>query len=135
MVSLVCDRSRSPASDNDIWRWEGKQVRDVLYIDDLIDAMMTSVESPNITQGEIYNIGGGMHFSLSVWREFGPLLSEMLGREISAEYGAWRPGDQKIYISDITKAHRDFGWEPSISPREGVERLVRWVQENRELFT
>lgn len=114
---------------------DGKQVRDVLYIDDLIDAMMTAVENPNITQGEIFNIGGGMTFSLSIWREFGPLLSELLEQEIKVEYGAWRPGDQKIYVSDISKAHRDFGWEPSIPPKEGVGRLLRWVQENHELFT
>lgn len=114
---------------------DGKQVRDVLSIDDLIDAMMAAVESSNNTQGEIYNIGGGMHFSLSVWREFGPLLSELLGQEIKVDYGDWRPGDQKIYVSDISKAHRDFGWEPIIPPNEGVGRLLRWVQANRELFT
>lgn len=113
---------------------DGKQVRDVLYIDDLIDAMLAAVERSNDTQGEIYNIGGGRQFSLSVWREFGPMLSELLGQEIKVDYGAWRPGDQKIYVSDISKAYRDFGWEPSIAPKEGVERLVRWVQENRELF-
>jgi CDP-paratose 2-epimerase len=114
---------------------DGKQVRDVLYIDDLIDAMMAAIERSNNTQGEIYNIGGGMHFSLSVWREFGPMLSALLDQEIVVDYGAWRPGDQKIYVSDISKARRDFGWEPRVPPREGVGRLVQWVQENRELFT
>lgn len=114
---------------------DGKQVRDVLYIDDLIDAMMTAVENPNSTQGQIYNIGGGMHFSLSIWREFGPLLSGLLGQEIEVEYGAWRPGDQKIYVSDISKAYRDFGWEPRVPPKDGVGHLLRWVQANRELFT
>ena len=114
---------------------DGKQVRDVLYIDDLVDAMMTAVESPDNTQGEIYNIGGGMEFSLSVWREFGTLLSELLGHEIQVDFGAWRPGDQRIYVSDISKAKRDFGWQPSIPPQDGVGRLLQWVQENRELFT
>jgi CDP-paratose 2-epimerase len=114
---------------------DGKQVRDVLYIDDLIDAMMTAVTSPDSTQGQIYNIGGGMHFSLSVWCEFGPLLSKLLGQEIKVDHGAWRPGDQKIYVSDISKAQRDFGWEPRIPPKDGVGRILRWVQANRELFT
>jgi CDP-paratose 2-epimerase len=113
---------------------DGKQVRDVLFIDDLIDAMMAAVESPVSAQGEIYNIGGGTGFSLSVWREFGPLLSELLGSEIKVKYGDWRPGDQKIYVSDISKAKRDFGWEPRIPPREGVGRLLRWVEANRALF-
>ena len=114
---------------------DGKQVRDVLYIDDLIDAMMAAMTSTDNTQGEIYNIGGGMEFSLSVWREFGTLLSELLGQEIKVDYGAWRPGDQKIYVSDISKANRDFGWQPSVPPKEGVERLLRWVQGNLDLFT
>jgi CDP-paratose 2-epimerase len=113
---------------------DGKQVRDVLFIDDLIEAMMAAVENPVSTQGQIYNIGGGMRFSLSVWRDFGPLLSELLGTEIKVSYGDWRPGDQKIYVSDISKAHRDFGWEPGIPPREGVGRLLRWVEANRALF-
>jgi CDP-paratose 2-epimerase len=113
---------------------DGKQVRDVLFIDDLIEAMMAAVESPVSTQGEIYNIGGGMGFSLSVWREFGPLLRELLGSEIKVRYGDWRPGDQKIYVSNISKAQRDFSWEPRIPPREGVGRLLRWVDANRALF-
>ncbi|HEY45233.1 MAG: CDP-paratose 2-epimerase [Anaerolineae bacterium SM23_ 63] len=113
---------------------DGKQVRDVLFIDDLIEAMMAAVVSPVSTQGGIYNIGGGMRFSLSVWRDFGPLLSELLGTEIEVSYGDWRPGDQKIYVSDISKAYRDFGWEPRIPPREGVGRLLRWVEANRALF-
>jgi CDP-paratose 2-epimerase len=76
-----------------------------------------------------------MHFSLSVWCEFGPLLSKLLGQEIKVDHGAWRPGDQKIYVSDISKAQRDFGWEPRIPPKDGVGRILRWVQANRELFT
>ncbi len=114
---------------------DGKQVRDVLYIDDLIDAMMAAVETSTNTQGEIYNIGGGTQFSLSVWCEFGPMLRELLGEEIAVDYGAWRPGDQKIYVSDISKAFQDFGWKPKVSPKEGVKRLFLWVQGHRGLFT
>ena len=113
---------------------DGKQVRDVLYIDDLVQAMLQAVQKNEITQGEVYNIGGGPGGSLAVWSEFGPLLSELLGREIPVSYGDWRPGDQKVFISDITKANQDFGWKPKVSTREGVERLVNWVSENRELF-
>ncbi len=113
---------------------DGKQVRDVLYIEDLVQAMLQAVEKNEITQGKVYNIGGGPGGSLAVWSEFGPLLSELLGREIPVSYGDWRPGDQKVFISDITKANQDFGWKPRVSTREGVERLVNWVSENKELF-
>jgi len=113
---------------------DGKQVRDVLYVDDLIQAMLQAMEKIEITQGEVYNIGGGPESSLAVWSEFGPLLSELLGRGIPVNYGDWRPGDQKVFISDISKAIQDFGWEPKVSTREGVERLVRWVSENEDLF-
>ena len=112
----------------------GKQVRDVLYIDDLLDAMFMAVEASDTTQGQVYNIGGGSQCSLAVWSEFGPLLVELLGREIPVTYHDWRPGDQPIYISDISKARHDFGWYPKVSAREGVERLFNWVSENTNLF-
>jgi CDP-paratose 2-epimerase len=112
----------------------GKQVRDVLFIDDLVEAMIQAVEKAEVTQGEVYNVGGGMKNSLSVWREFGPLLSDLLGRTIEVSFGDWRPGDQKVYVSDISKAQHDFDWEPRVGVREGVERLLGWVRENSELF-
>jgi CDP-paratose 2-epimerase len=112
----------------------GKQVRDVLFIDDLVEAMTRAVENAEVAQGEVYNIGGGMQSSLSVWREFGPLLSDLLGQAVEVSFGDWRPGDQKVYVSDISKAQRDFGWEPRVGVQEGVERLLHWVRENSELF-
>jgi CDP-paratose 2-epimerase len=113
---------------------DGKQVRDVLYVDDLVQAMMLAVEKIETTQGRVYNVGGGPEHSLAVWREFGPLLEEILGKEIPVSYEAWRPGDQRIYVSDISRAQRDFGWKPKIGVREGIKRLAAWVQAHRDLF-
>ncbi|MGD8555528.1 MAG: SDR family NAD(P)-dependent oxidoreductase [Anaerolineales bacterium] len=113
---------------------DGKQVRDVLYVDDLVQAMMLAVEKIETTQGRVYNVGGGPEYSLAVWREFGPLLEEILGKEIPVSYEAWRPGDQRIYVSDISRAQRDFGWKPKIGVREGIKRLAAWVQAHRDLF-
>jgi CDP-paratose 2-epimerase len=73
--------------------------------------------------------------SLSVWTETQPLLEELAGRTITVSHGDWRPGDQKVYLSDISKAKADFGWEPKVSPEEGLRRLWRWIQTNRGLFT
>ncbi len=114
---------------------DGKQVRDVLYIDDLIAAMSLAVEQVERTSGRIYNIGGGPQSSLSVWAEFGPILEDHLGRPIEVRWGDWRPGDQKVYVSDIRKAAKDFGWSPETDPQHGIERLFDWVAGHAELFT
>src|SRR3990172_1973116 len=66
---------------------DGKQVRDVLFVDDLVEAMLRAVQRPEITQGQAYNIGGGPENSLSVWAEFGPLLAELRGPPIQVETG------------------------------------------------
>ncbi len=113
---------------------DGKQVRDVLFVSDLVRAFELAIERIDVTAGQVYNIGGGPENTLSVWAEFGPLLRELTGRDIAVGYGNWRPGDQKVYISDVRKAGESFGWEPLVSCRQGVAALVDWVRGNQELF-
>jgi len=113
---------------------DGKQVRDVLYIDDLIEAFQLAIKNIKKTRGQVYNIGGGPKFSLSVWKEFSPILEELLEEKIKVSYSDWRSGDQPIYVSDIRKARRDFSWQPKIKPKKGIKRLFNWVKQNKELF-
>ena len=113
---------------------DGMQVRDVLHVDDLIAAMLEAIENIERSQGEVYNIGGGSQNTLAVWSEFEPILSRLLGKQIKVSYDDWRPGDQRLYISDISKAEEDFGWTPSIGVLAGIELLFHWVEENRDLF-
>ncbi|GAP63548.1 CDP-paratose 2-epimerase [Ardenticatena maritima] len=113
---------------------DGKQVRDVLFIDDLLDAYDAAIAHIDRTAGNVYNIGGGPENTMSIWAEFGPLLERLLGRTIPVTYADWRPGDQRVYISDIRKAERDFGWRPKIGVEEGVTRLFHWVRDNMHLF-
>lgn len=113
---------------------DGKQVRDILHIDDLVRAFIAAADHIDTTAGQVYNIGGGMVNTMSIWCEFAPLLEKQLGRSIAVGHGDWRPGDQKVYVSNIAKARRDFGWQPTISVEEGVERLVEWVSRNPHLF-
>jgi CDP-paratose 2-epimerase len=113
---------------------DGKQVRDVLFIDDLINLYEAAIDHPDQSAGEVFNVGGGVQNTLSIWTEFGPMLSELLGREVLIGRGDWRPGDQRIYVSDIRKAQSRLDWSPKVGPAEGVRRLFEWVTANRELF-
>lgn len=110
---------------------DGKQVRDVLYADDLVTAYDKFFKS-NIKHG-VYNIGGGKDFTLSLL-EFMDIIEKLTGFKMKYKFSGWRPSDQKVYISDITKVSKELGWRPKIGPDEGVDILVKWVKENKELF-
>ncbi len=113
---------------------DGKQVRDILYVDDLLDAYDAAIANIGRVAGQVYNIGGGETNTLSIWAEFGPLLARLFGREIPVSRADWRPGDQKVYISDIRKAKAELNWSPRVDVESGVRRLYEWVVANRELF-
>ncbi|MEP7356344.1 MAG: NAD-dependent epimerase/dehydratase family protein [Anaerolineales bacterium] len=113
---------------------DGKQVRDILYVDDLARAFEAAVANISRTAGQVYNMGGGPQRTLSIWTETGPMLEKLAGHPLPVTYGGWRPGDQRIYVSDISRAKADLGWEPRIDPEEGVRRLWEWVQANVGLF-
>jgi CDP-paratose 2-epimerase len=112
----------------------GKQVRDVLYVDDLVRAFELAAARIDTTAGKVYNIGGGPANSVSIWRELGPRLEALSGGRLDPTTSDWRPGDQPVYVSGTDAARRDFGWEPRIGLDEGLERLWSWIQEHRQLF-
>ena len=113
---------------------DGRQVRDILYVDDLVEAYLTAIKRIDDVSGQVFNIGGGPDNTLSIWDGYGPVLEGVLGREIQVAYDDWRPGDQRVFISDISKAESCLGWHPRVSPGEGVPRMVDWIVENRSLF-
>lgn len=113
---------------------DGRQVRDVLWIDDLVAAYEAAAERIDIASGQIYNLGGGPDNTMSIWAEFGPILSQLAGRDIPVARADWRVGDQRVFVSDIHKAERELGWRPRVSVRDGIERLWRWVGDNPQLF-
>jgi CDP-paratose 2-epimerase len=113
---------------------DGKQVRDILFIDDLLDAYDAAIHNIQTTTGQVYNIGGGPENTMSIWSEFGPILTELLGRPIPVTFADWRPGDQRVYVSDIRKAARDLNWQPKISVRAGITHLYQWIRDNQPLF-
>lgn len=112
---------------------DGKQVRDLLYVDDLIEVYMQAVKKIEKVAGQVYNIGGGRGNSLSLL-EYIDLLEKKIKRKIKIKYGQWRPGDQKVFISNNGKARKELGWEPKISFEKGVANLLDWIGENGDLF-
>jgi CDP-paratose 2-epimerase len=113
---------------------DGRQVRDVLHVSDLIRAYESAVERIDDCQGQAINVGGGPQNTLSIWREFGPLLAELKGSPLNVRYGPWRPGDQRVFVADVHKAERLLDWRPTIAPTEGIADLYEWVHRNRKLF-
>ncbi len=113
---------------------DGKQVRDLLYVYDLLDAYDAAVKNIDKVKGEVFNLGGGPENVLSVWAEFGPMLEKLFGRPIPVGHGDWRPGDQKVFVADIRKAGQVLGWKPKYSVEKGVRELFEWVSANKDLF-
>jgi CDP-paratose 2-epimerase len=113
---------------------DGKQVRDVLFIDDLLNVYDSALERIDTSAGKVYNVGGGPEKTLAIWTEFEPILEKLLGRKLEVGRSSWRPGDQKIFVSDIRKAGRELGWSPKVGVQEGIVRLYDWVQANWAIF-
>ena len=112
---------------------DGKQVRDVLYIEDLVRGFELAIKNARVFKGEVFNMGGGPKNTLSLLKLL-KILEKLTGRKPNLKFSDWRPHDQKVYISDIRKAKAKLGWEPQVDPQTGVNRLVEWVQANRTLF-
>jgi CDP-paratose 2-epimerase len=113
---------------------DGKQVRDMLFVDDLLDAYAAAADRIDKVAGQVFNIGGGPTNTISVWTEFAPMLEKLMGQPIPYSRGDWRPGDQRVCVYNISKAKSELNWSPQIKVAEGVERLYQWVKENRSLF-
>lgn len=112
---------------------DGKQVRDLLFVEDLCECYEAVIDKADRASGGAFNIGGGYKNSLSL-REFLAMLAENFGSEIPVRWSDSRRGDQKYFVSDNGKALHLLGWEPRTGCREGIARLMRWVDESRVLF-
>jgi CDP-paratose 2-epimerase len=113
---------------------DGMQVRDVLFIEDLVEAYDMAWQQIDVTAGQVYNIGGGAANTMSLL-ELLDYLRATLDIDLPVTHADWRPGDQPVYVSDIGQAEAAFGWRPKTSCREGVAKLIAWVQENREMLS
>jgi CDP-paratose 2-epimerase len=112
----------------------GKQVRDALFIEDLLDAYEAAISNISASAGQVYNIGGGPANTISIWTEFGSYLEQLMEKTIPVHYASWRPGDQPVYVSDIRKAQHELGWEPRVPVRQGIQYLLEWICGNMNLY-
>jgi CDP-paratose 2-epimerase len=108
---------------------DGRQVRDILYIDDLLDAMLLALGHIQKVTGQVFNIGGGPANAISLL-EVIEQLSELSGVQPEIRYGPRRQGDQSYYVSDIRRFTQATGWTPQVPTRRGVPRLYHWILEN-----
>jgi CDP-paratose 2-epimerase len=104
---------------------DGMQVRDVLYVDDLVNLFDRFIRSNK--KHVVVNTGGGPKNTLSLI-ELLNMLAKLTGKRVKVKYSAWRPADQKVYISDITAAKKLFNWGPTITPQEGIKLLLKWAK-------
>jgi CDP-paratose 2-epimerase len=112
---------------------DGKQVRDLLFVDDLVDAYDAAVARADALKGSVFNLGGGPSHTLSLL-ELVAMLEQLTGRPLAPSFSEWRPGDQPVFVADIAKASAALSWKPKVDVRTGVSLLHGWVEENRALF-
>jgi CDP-paratose 2-epimerase len=107
---------------------DGCQVRDVLYVQDLVNALTLASDKAEELAGHAFNIGGGPRNTLSLL-ELLAMMKEQLGLAARTEFGPWRNGDQRYYVSDTRRFETATGWKPQITPQEGVKKLRGWLDE------
>jgi CDP-paratose 2-epimerase len=112
---------------------DGRQARDVLHVEDLVRAYEAAIRSPDKAAAQAFNVGGGPRSILSLL-DLIQMLEERLKRRIPLRWDDWRPGDQRVYVSDIRKLDTVLGWKPEIDATSGIEGLIDWVGRNRAIF-
>jgi CDP-paratose 2-epimerase len=112
---------------------DGKQVRDVLFVEDLIDGYDAAFAAGPRAVGKAFNVGGGVNNLLSLL-ELLAYVEKRQGRKIPYRFSDWRPGDQKVFLCDISRAKSELGWQPKITVERGLGLLYDWVAANQSMF-
>jgi CDP-paratose 2-epimerase len=110
---------------------DGHQVRDILYVTDLVEALDLAVSRIDTLKGCAFNIGGGPANTVSLLEIVGA-ASDLASARIPIVFDAWRQGDQPYYVSDTARFQAATGWRPAVSPGEGLKKLNAWLQAREE---
>ncbi len=110
----------------------GKQVRDMLYVDDLVDAFNRFINS-DLERG-LFNIGGGPQNTISLL-EFLDELEVITAKRPKVKFSDWRPSDQKVYITDTAKLEKTLNWKIKVSVKDGIKKLTAWIKDNESYFS
>ena len=109
---------------------DGRQVRDILFVDDLVDAFLLADRHIDQLSGQAFNIGGGPGNVISLL-DLLDHIETLEGHRPDVQHEAWRTGDQRYYVSDTRRFQAATGWRPQVSAAQGIERLHRWLRESR----
>jgi CDP-paratose 2-epimerase len=107
---------------------DGRQVRDLLFVEDLVEAFLRAEKNLPASSGQAFNVGGGPANTLSLL-ELLDLIAELTGKRPEVEHSPWRTGDQRYYVSDTRRLQRLTGWQPQVGVRQGVGRLLQWLRQ------
>lgn len=130
-VEKAIEKYQNPSVEPFTISGNGKQVRDILHADDMINLYYTALAHTDEVCGQAYNIGGTMEQSLSLLELF-DMLDDILGIKMEYTQLPVRQSDQKVFVADITKISNKIGWQPKVTAREGVTAMVDWVKEMRK---
>lgn len=109
---------------------DGKQVRDLLFVEDLVEAFLLARERIDVTQGRAFNIGGSPTNAASLLDVIDRI--RQLHGSCETEFDAWRPSDQRYYVSDTRKFRTATGWTPRTDIASGIEQLYVWAAQHRK---
>lgn len=112
---------------------DGKQVRDLLFVEDLVRGMRLAQDNMPICSGEVFNMGGGVENSTSLL-ELIAQLRLLVGGPVTVEWGAERLADQRWYVADTSKIRHALGWAPEVSIRQGLNALYGWYLDRPSLI-
>ena len=112
---------------------DGKQVRDILFIDDLVDAFLLAQQHMQRLAGSAYNIGGGPANTISLL-ELLDLIADLHGGDVAIRFENWRAADQRYYVANTNRFAALTSWKPKVDVREGVRRLYDWLIASNQHF-
>jgi len=110
---------------------DGKQVRDILYVDDLVNAFLLAEQNGGKLAGRAFNIGGGPANTISLL-DLLDRIQALQGRPAATAFDGWRTGDQRYYVSDTRAFEQATGWRQKVRAPEGIARLYEWLQAHRK---